>query len=550
MFDLKGKFSVPFATIEQIVTDKIPHKYYNLTKERARVMNSWFKAEDDTANAILSGDGSKSDIIKRSQIESDDEYEEKLRRMRLFPLEKKFFESQQRIYDENNVQRQYPDGTKKFWRAKEAHYDDAGDEIDTFYKDKALFVKEELGWGAAISDLMTDDEGNTIKDADNNVIPYSYVIRPQELFNYQIKQGVLTLLVTRQKKIDLLGKEYTEWRAFTPDQIWKWEERDGQTALQAGFPIANPFGEVPATLLKGTLDQDSSFRIGKPRRYSLRGLYMAASELFYDLQKGSLLFGHPIPVYYESIIKGMAGVSDTGKETSEFDPSVVKEKVGYAVVIPDDIDPPRNFFYQADTAGLDHLRKVIFGDLMTVIFFLASIREKNQEVANVSGRAKQFDNLDEQSMLAQTAIDMEAIERDQFRLGAKAREENFDDFTINYSKHHDLSTADEIFTNMTDAAQYGVKNLSLWSYWIPEYLRKRSAPSEKQEQAKDEINRIGMPPEQWQMEAIGEVMSDIEKAVKIRPELLGDSRSELLSSIESLRDQFSTNGVDNSTDNN
>lgn len=541
MIDIKGRFSISDEDVQQVVDDEVKHPFYELACDRAEIMNSWFKAEDDTqltGGATLHHDGSKSKIIQRSKIESDDEYDEKVRRMRLFPLEKKLFESQQRIYDENNVNRLWPEETKTFWDFKQEHFDDGGDPIDVYYRDKVLFVKEELGFGASIVDLMVGDDGKALSDDQGKVIPYAYTVRPKELVNFQIRQGVLTLLVTEQSKTDVMGKKFTEYRAFTRDKIWKWTRKDGETekSLDTGFPIANPFGEVPATLLKGSLDQDSAFRIGKPRRYSMKGLYMAASELFYDLQKGSLLFGHPIPVYYMEIIKGMAGTSDSTNSGSEFDPSIVKEKVGAAVIIPDGTEPPRQFFYQADMAGLDHLRKVIFDDLMGVIFFLASIREKNQVAHNVSGRAKQFDNLDEQSMLAQTAIDMEAIERNDLRLMAKVRGEKFEAMTISYSKHHDLSTADEIFANMVEAAQYGIKNLGLWRYWVPEYLRKRSAPADVQEYARNEITTLGLPPEDWEMAAVANVLTEIERAVRIRPELLNEpARKELLTDIEKLR---------------
>lgn len=187
MIDLNGKFTVSEDTITKIVEEEISHKDYDTTCERARVMNSWYKAEDDTATSVLDASGSKSTIIKRSSIESEDDYAEKLQRMRLFALEKKFFESQQRIYDENNVNRRWPDATKDFWEYKTHHFDDAGDSIDVFFRDKVLFVKEVLGWGAAVQDLMIDDAGKVIHDSKNNVVPYSYTIRPEELFNYQIR---------------------------------------------------------------------------------------------------------------------------------------------------------------------------------------------------------------------------------------------------------------------------------------------------------------------------------------------------------------------------
>jgi len=185
MIDLRGKYSVDEDMVQRVLDQETPHAYYDITVNRSKVMNSWYQSEYDeflVPDRNIFSD--KSYIIKQSSIESNDEYQEKLERMRLFPLEAKFLSAQQRIYDENNVNRTYSDDTAPFWLYKEMHYDDSGAGITEFYRDKALFVKEVLGFGAVITDLMMDDNGNAITDRNGNIVPYTYVIRPQELYNF------------------------------------------------------------------------------------------------------------------------------------------------------------------------------------------------------------------------------------------------------------------------------------------------------------------------------------------------------------------------------
>ena len=299
MIDLSKIYSVPKDVAEDIVMKETRHPYYSVVLDRAKIMNSWFQAEYDEYTAISSTVFSdKSYIIEQSTIESDDEYTERLKRMKLFPLEQKFFAAQQRIYDENNVNRMFPEN-KDFWKYKSGNFDDAGCSITEFYRDKVMFVKEVLGFGAVVTDLMMDNEGEPVLDDSGNVVPYNFVLRPHEIFNFQVKQGVLTLLVTRQMYYDVQNIKKFKWTAYTPEYICVYTQENNMK--QKVLEIDNPFGEVPATLLKGQTDANSSFVVGKPRRYSLKGMYLASSELFYDLKKGSELFGHPIPVLTDSI---------------------------------------------------------------------------------------------------------------------------------------------------------------------------------------------------------------------------------------------------------
>lgn len=510
MIDLSKIYSVPKDVAEDIVMKETRHPYYSVVLDRAKIMNSWFQSEYDEYTAISSTVFSdKSYIIEQSTIESDDEYKERLGRMKLFPLEQKFFAAQQRIYDENNVNRMFPEN-KDFWKYKSGNFDDAGCSITEFYRDKVMFVKEVLGFGAVVTDLMMDGDGNPVLDNNGNVVPYNFVLRPHEIFNFQVKQGVLTLLVTRQMYYDIQNIKKFRWTAYTPEYICVYIQQN--SVKKKILEIENPFGEVPATLLKGQTDANSSFVVGKPRRYSLKGMYLASSELFYDLKKGSELFGHPIPVLTDSIVRSLAGVADD----DQYDSRTIKEGVGMAIIIPDEQTIPNNMLYQADMQGLQHLRDVIFSDLMSLIFSMAMVRDKSLVKSNVSGAAKRFDNVDEQGLLASTAMDMEMVENQVLRRMAKVRDEDFENYIVTYSKHYDLSSADEIFSDITEGMQYKAMPLPLLVKLTAEYMRKRSMPQEDIDEVMNYFEEFGMPKSSGDLRNLLDILPQEELARQVQ----------------------------------
>lgn len=500
MIDVEDLPEKNLDDIISLVREGKTHSKYGLTVERARIMKSWYKAREYAIDADNEFQG-KTEIVKKSPIESQDDYQYKLNNFDLMPFEYKFIQTQQRIYDENNVQRKYPDD---FWKTKEAHFDDDGDEVDVFFRDKVLFTKEVEGFGAVCLDIATKD-GQAI-GVDGKPSPYPYVVQASELKYYETWHGYITLAITCVYN----GGEY-EWRAFTPRNIYTFSNQEAEPTQ-----VEHNFGKTPVYLLKGALDPQNGFKIGMPRRWMLTGLYLAASELFYDLKLGSKLFGHPIPAMPFDMLKTVAGAWNEEKET--INTEAIREEVGY-VLGYDGENPPNKLFYQADMQGLQHLESVIFDKLINLIYQLANVRDKSKVVHNASGRSKQFDSVEEQGLLAQTATDMEAIEKEIFSMMATARGEDPDDFTITYSKHHDLSSADETWMQFVEGLQYGGVPKSVKEYQSKEYLRKKSAPTGIQDQLADELSTQGFPLSRDEIDALKDRVDDAILVAKARPEL-------------------------------
>lgn len=496
--------------IVRLVKDGETHINYGTVVQRARIMRAWYNAREYD---VTLDSTNKSEIIQKSPIESESDYKDRLKNFDLIPLEHKFIQTQQRIYDENNVQRNYPDGTKDFWEAKEDHFDDCGDEITSFFRDKTLFTKEVEGFGAICIDIAQKD-GETLS-YEGSAIPYPYVVQAHEVKYYKNWYGHLQLLITCVQRGD-----DEEWRAFTPNRIYVFKNQSAEPRV-----INHKFDRTPAYLLKGAVDPKSGFKVGMPRRWNITGLYKAASELFYDLKKASMLFGHPIPAYSEGMLRQISGVYDD--EQNKFIADKVKEQVGMVITYPDDA-PPTKLFYQADMQGLQHLRQVIFEDLINLIYQIAQVRDKSKVVHNASGRSKQFDSVEEQGLLAQTATDMESIERWVFETMANVRGEDFGDFNIIYSKHHDLSSADEIWTQFTEGQQYGGVPETTRTYQVTEYLRKKSAPNEVQDTLKDEIDKQGFPMSKAELSALTGKIDDTILMLKARPELTREGAREFI----------------------
>ena len=515
--------------ITEMVRKDEKHPHYDVVCNRAQIMRAWHNAR--AYNIAPTGAFDKSQIIRKSPIESQSEYNERLENFDLLPLEHKFLQTQQRIYDENNVERDYPDTTRDFWKKKESHFDDCGDEVDVFFRDKVLFTKEVEGFGAICLDVAMNN--GRIVSIDGQAVPYAYIIQAEELLNYKTWYGHLQLVLTRVKK----GSKH-EYRAFTPNYIYVYEDQTAEPTR-----VEHRFGRTPAQLLKGAVDSNSGFKVGKPRRWDITGLYMAASELFYDLKKASSLFGHPIPAYSEGMLKQMSGVWDD--ENNEFIADQVREEVGMVITYPDD-SPPNKLFYQADMQGLQHLREVIFGDLINLIYQIAQVRDKSKVVHNASGRSKQFDSVEEQGLLAQTATDMEAIEKSVFEMMANVRGESFDKFNVVYSKHHDLSSADEIWKQFTEGVQYGGVPATVKKYQVKEYLRKKSAPNEVRMELAEEIMNVGFPMSSEELNALKDKIDDTVLILKTRPELANESaRNFIIEQLENVNELLGEDDTSN-----
>ena len=233
------------ADIIQLVRDGETHPFYGTVTQRARIMRSWY---DSRAFDVTLDSFDKSEIVRKSPIESKSDYQERLKNFDLLPLEHKFIQTQQRIYDENNVQRTYPKESKEIWTKKEAHFDDCGDDIVTFFRDKVLFTKEVEGFGAICIDLAVKD-GKTLSHK-GSAIPYPYIIQANELKYYKTWYGHLQILITAVKKGDS-----EEWRAFTPNNIYVFENQSAEPKV-----IPHKFKRTPAYLLKGAVDPKSDFR--------------------------------------------------------------------------------------------------------------------------------------------------------------------------------------------------------------------------------------------------------------------------------------------------
>lgn len=501
--DLNKSIFIRQEVVDEIVNKEIRHPNYERSREKARIFNTWHETEFQdftTEHDNLLAD--KSYIIKRGSVENEQEYSRKLERMRLFPLESKFLSGQKRIFDDQKIDRKFPDNTKDFWDWKCSNFDDKGSTITEFYRDKCMFIKETLGFGAVGVDIMLDSNNKTINDSLGKPVPYTFVLRAHELYNFKVEQGVLLYVVTRQEYYDELGEVKIKWMSYTPSTIKKWID-DGETKQEV-LSIDNPFKKVPIRFMFGESDNQSSFDIGRPRRWHLHGMYLALAELFYDLMQGTALFAHPIPVMPESVVRAMAGaVNDEALDSKK-----VYEKVGMAITVPDDMPITGNLLYQADMKGLEHITNLLFSEMMSLIFNLAMVRDKTVVKSNVSSQSKSMDTVEEQGLLCATAIDMELLEKDIIELMCQVRGEDASKIQITYSKHYDLSTAQEIFKDIMEMAQYKALNIEVFKYLMREYLKKRSAPQETIDAVEESLKKYGLPKSPSDLSVLKDVISN------------------------------------------
>lgn len=475
------------------------HPWYYDTTSRAEIMSLFYNAIDVDESDI----GTLKRILPQSSAESDEDYNHRISRTPVIPFEKMFVRSKERIFQGHGVSREL--GEAEFWDHLTKNFDDQGDTIDKFFRKKVFKYKELYGFGGIVVDLLTKIEEaedgslefNTYEDETGNPVPYAYLVRPSEIYDFGVQQGYLRYVIIRQD-IESEANEFDyRYTALTPDEafVWKQELATDENDLDSHRTVIlmqgeHDFGKVPFQFIKGEEDLDSAYVIGRPERYSLIPMYRTAIEIYYDLQEVSLLYSHPVPVMSERQVKELIGaIDDDGK----YRPEVISAQLGAVVQVPENEDLPDQMFYQPDTSGLDHLKEYLF-EIIESVHKFASIRDKSQIVANNSGVSKALDTVEERGVLASSSRDMEELERGTLSLMSQVRSDiDFDPDSVNYQKEFDLSTASEHFETMIDGMAQGALTYEMYRYHAIEGLRKSGAPQEKIKEVKDKLDEFGMP---------------------------------------------------------
>lgn len=494
------------------------HPFYNETVERADIMSMFYNAKSgvnvDTATL--------SKVLRKSAVESNEDYSKRLRRTPMIPFEKMFVRSKERIFQGHGVTRDLPE-SDEFWDYIQRRFDDQGQSIDKFFREKAFHYKEVLGFAGIVVDLIThevlvegeDDQDyyqlQTYSDSTGNPVPYTYLVRPEEIYDFEMDQGHLKYVILRRIQdedeiADFRYTVYTPTRVYIFDQVRDEDYKNtGETHEQMIMNEAHPFGEVPFVMLKGEEDMDSGFQIGRPERFSLIDLYRMAIEIAYDLQEVSLLYAHPVPVMSETQVKELIGAID---REGNYNPETISAELGAVVQIPDSQDFPNKLFFQADTAGLDHLKDYLF-EIIDVVHKFASIRDKTQVVSNVSGVAKALDTVEERGVLAASSRDMEDTERKTLSLMSNARTDvDFDPEWIQYQKEFDLSTASEHMDILIEGSAQNALTFELYKYHALEGLRKGGASQTKVDEVEKKLEEVGKPIRTSVQELLGVINKD------------------------------------------
>lgn len=472
------------------------HPFYNDTKGRAEIMEMFYNAVDVSRPDpdVLKR------VVKQSAIESDKDYTKRLERMPIIPFEKMFVRAKERIFQGHGVRRDFSGSDEEVWGELMDNFDDQSESIDNFFRKKVFHYKEVLGFAGIVVDLVTkleyaEDgmlERTTYEDEKGEPVPYTYLVRPSEIYDFDMVQGHYRYLIIRQKDKGDFDYNYT---VYTPQKVYKYGQHLdaddlGDTVEIKTFEEEHPFGRVPFVALKGEQDMDSGFQIGRPQRYSLLPLYKMAIEIAYDLQEVSLLYAHPIPVMAEDQVKQLVGaVGNDGN----YNPELISAELGAVVQIPDSAEFPDQLFFQPETSGLSHLKDYLF-DLIEVVHKFASIRDKTQVVSNVSGIAKALDTVEERGVLASASREMERYEHETLSIMASSRSDiAFESDWVQYQKEFDMSTASEHMKTLVEGSAQNALTFEMYKYHAIESLRKSGAPQSKIDEIESKLDEVGKP---------------------------------------------------------
>lgn len=431
-------------------------------------------------------------LFPKSIIESTEEYASRKKRMRILPIERAIVKSMGRIYAGHNaIDRRFKDNSD-FWSWKIENFDEGGRSADLFWKDVVFPLRQTGGFLGVAVDWMNDLDGDALLDDEGKRIPYAYVIRPNEVFNFESKYGHYRWVHVGQVK-----QRVIRHTLFATNAIYVYEQpidREVPRGVSAVKPtleqiiadiknnitvVENPIGRVPIATTTGAPDNESGFVVGRPERYHLLDMYIALNEIFYSLNEIGLLYSRPVAILPENVIRDFEGVS---RDDGSLDLSIIRASLGQVAVVPDHQDVPSKLFWQADMSGMEAL-KAYFFELLDKVYRWASIRDKNSIVANNSGVSKAMDTVEERGLLASEAEAMEKLEREVIDIMFAIRGEEFNMEDLKYSKEFDLSTPTDLFKYLSEGGQYGVLNRNMFVYVTREFLRKIGAPQ-------DDIERV------------------------------------------------------------
>lgn len=464
------------------------HAFYDKVVERYESMKFFYDADKTQDQSKLARFKT---LFPKSIIESKDEYEARVRRTRVLPIERSIVNAVGRIYNGHHAVDRRFEIDDDFWTWKVKNFDDSGRSADLFFSEKVFPLRQIGGFCAVVVDWMNDSEGNALTDSEGKLVPYVYILRPSEIINFERVYGTLKWVYTKQKM-----RTKNRYTVFAHNAIYYIEvendedlgkDQSGKYSYELHLAqiderlqeVPNPVGRVPVSFTIGEPDSDSAFEVGRPARYHLLDMYVAMTEVFYQLNEIGLMYSRPVSIYPENMIKDMQGVAT---ENDEIDMSVIRNSLGQVAVIPNGQDAPSKLFWQADMSGMKALQDYFF-TMLESIYRWASIRDKGNVVANNSGVSKSMDTVEERGLLAREADAMEALEREVFGFMFDLRREDFDVEQLKYAKEFDLSTPSDLFKYLSEGGQYGVLNKEMYIYVTREFLRKIGAPQ-------DDIDRV------------------------------------------------------------
>lgn len=483
----------------KLLAEGMKHPFWEDVVTRYENMQFFYDADKST-NARK--DTVFSRLFPKSIIESDEEYTSRKKRMRVLPIERAIIKSMGRIYaGHNKIDRRFAE-SNDFWSWKINNFDDGGRSADLFFSDVVFQLRQTGGFLGVAVDWMNDIDGNALLDDEGKRIPYAYVIRPNEIYNFERKYGHYRWIHTAQVK-----QRVIRHTLFATNAIYVYEQeidREIPRGVSSVKPTLeqqilavdevteqfdNPIGRVPVAITVGAPDNDSGFVVGRPERYHLLDMYIALNEVFYSLNEISLLYSRPVAILPENVVRDFEGVT---RDDGTLDTSIIRASLGQVAVVPDHQDVPSKLFWQADMSGMQAL-KAYFFDLLNSVYRWASIRDKSTIVANNSGVSKAMDTVEERGLLASEAEAMEALERQVVDIMFAIRGEEFKTEDLKYAKEFDLSTPDDLFKYLSEGGQYGVLNKEMFVYVTREFLRKIGAPQEDIDKIVNSAEQ-GLPP--------------------------------------------------------
>ena len=315
--------------------------------------------------------------------------------------------------------------------------------ITRFMKKVAIMAKLH-GVQFVVVDMAKIDDDQIVTEADienNRIYPYLYSVSPAQVNNWATdKFGKLISIsyVVNNSIIDEQGN------AKDVEETWTWTETTCKKSVDGSEEVfANEIGIIPVVPIYGVINATDDL-IPQSDLYGIArtslAMFNACSELR-ELHRNQAFSILTYPI-------GDEDDYENGDEPIRIGTADLLMYRGSSSVSPEFITPPSD----SSDVLMDEIQL-----MLREIYRQANMQFATQEqVSNVSGLAKAYDNQQLYQTISELADGLQRAERKIASIFSLYMDEPMDNYSVSYNKEYGVTDTTEVLTNATTALSMNI----------------------------------------------------------------------------------------------